>query len=203
MPDCFSVEAAAKDLIARLVSNLTPFDDLERQHIQETLTWIHQGKMPLFRLQEPDIPPKHLVVYFVVWDEDAKKILLVDHKKAQLWLPAGGHVELNEHPRLTVLRECREELGIEADFWHDEPLFLTSTVTGGLTPGHIDVSLWYVVKGHAYQPLSFDLREFNVVQWFALDQIPYAKSDPNMKRFVEKWGKLLSNDAVNHCCLDV
>jgi hypothetical protein len=26
----------------------------------------------------------------VVWDEDAKKILLVDHKKAQLWLPAGG-----------------------------------------------------------------------------------------------------------------
>ena len=38
MPDCFSVEAAAKDFIARLVSNLTPFDDLERQHIQETLT---------------------------------------------------------------------------------------------------------------------------------------------------------------------
>ncbi|MFI5343447.1 MAG: NUDIX domain-containing protein [Chlamydiales bacterium] len=38
---------------------------------------------------------------------------LVDHKKANLWLPAGGHVEPNEHPRETVKREILEELSIQ------------------------------------------------------------------------------------------
>lgn len=197
MPDGSPGKAVAtRDIIAALVSNLSPFDELEHQHIQETLTWI-QGDDSLFRLQKPDISPKHLVSYFMVWDEGAGKILLADHKKTQLWLPAGGRVELYEHPRLTVLRECREELGIDADFWHDEPLFLTSTVTGGLTFGHTDVSLWYVIKGNEQRFFSFDPEEFNAVQWFTLDQIPYEKSDPHMKRFIRKWEGLLGNSLVN------
>ncbi len=48
--------------------------------------------------------------------QQQQKLLLVDHKKAGLWLPSGGHVEIDEHPQTTVQREVREELGIEATF---------------------------------------------------------------------------------------
>jgi 8-oxo-dGTP pyrophosphatase MutT (NUDIX family) len=64
---------------------------------------------------KPDTPPKHLVSYFVLYDESTHKLMLVDHIKAKTWLPAGGHVKLDEDPRITVTREADEELGIVAN----------------------------------------------------------------------------------------
>ena len=124
----------------------------------------------------------------MVFDEEAKKILLVDHKKAQLWLPTGGHVEPDEHPKTTVERECLEELNVALPFWKEDPIFITATVTVGMTAGHTDVSLWYVLTGDSTQSSDYDVDEFNGIQWFHLDNIPYEKSDPHMSRFV---GKLL------------
>jgi len=172
-------------IIADIVSSLSPFDELERQHIEETLSWIQSGA-PLFRIEKPDIPPKHLVTYFILLDEGARKVLLVDHLKAHLWLPSGGHVEVNEHPYETVARECLEELGIEADFWRNDPFFLTVTPTVGLTAGHTDVTLWYVLKGDSKGTYVFDAQEFRAIGWFGFDDIPFEKSDPHMQRFIHK-----------------
>lgn len=171
--------------IFHLVSSMDPVDDLELAHQQETLLWIQSGNL-LFRIQKPDIPNKHLVSYFILFDERREKVLLVDHKKARLWLPTGGHVEVDEDPKESVKRECFEELKIEADFFFSDPLFITSTVTVGLTAGHIDVSLWYVLRGDSSVIYEFDLDEFNAIRWFSFDEIPYNKSDPHMKRFIEK-----------------
>lgn len=180
----------SRDIVAKIISEISPFDDTEGQHIEETLAWIQSGA-PIFRVQKPDVPPKHLVSYFMLFDEAAQKVLLVDHKKAQLWLPAGGHVEPDEHPRDTVIRECEEELGISAEFWRAAPLFLTSTITVGHTAGHTDVSLWYVLKGNQDVPYSFDSNEFNSIQWFGFHNLPFEKSDPHMSRFVQKLKELL------------
>lgn len=92
-------------LIGKTVSEIVPFDALEQQHINETLEWIQSGA-PLFRIQKPDLPPKHLVSYLLILDEVAQKVLLVDHRLAQLWLPPGGHVDPDEHPNTTAAREC-------------------------------------------------------------------------------------------------
>jgi 8-oxo-dGTP pyrophosphatase MutT (NUDIX family) len=176
---------AAVKAVEDLVLSLVPFDELEQHHIQDTLTWIQSGDL-IFRLQKPAIPPKHLVSYFVLYDEKTQKILLGDHLKSNLWLPAGGHVELNEHPGQTVRRECQEELSIEAVFWQPNPLFLTATVTVGLTAGHTDVSLWYVLKGDQVQELVFDKNEFNEMQWFEFEEVAELKSDPHITRFIAK-----------------
>lgn len=176
--------------IEEIVANIPPCDDLEREHIQDTLSWIQSGA-PLFRSQKPDIPSKHLVSYFILFDDNAHKVLLVDHKKAKLWLPSGGHVEPDEPPLETVKRECVEELAIPAVFWCHGPIFLTSTVTVGLTAGHTDVSLWYVLKGGHEEKYQFDREEFTTLQWFPFEKIPYEKSDPHMRRFINKLGGYL------------
>ena len=41
------------------------------------------------------------------------KIFLHWHAKVKEWLPPGGHIELNEDPIETAIRETLEELGIE------------------------------------------------------------------------------------------
>ena len=179
------IKCTSAQSIFDIVTGIKPSDRLEEQHIQDTLTWIQSGAT-LFRIEKPDVPTKHLVSYFVLFDEAAQKILLVDHKKAQLWLPSGGHVEIDEHPKDTVVRECFEELDFYPEFWQDAPLFITSTLTVGLTAGHTDVSLWYVVRGDSQVVYRYDAEEFHGIQWFGLDEIPYARSDPHMKRFVKK-----------------
>jgi 8-oxo-dGTP diphosphatase len=174
-----------RNIIQDLVCSLIPFDPIEAEHIEFVKNWISSGA-PLFRTQKPAVPDTHLVSYFVLIDQAAKKLLLVDHKKAGLWLPAGGHVEPNEHPEETVKREIMEELGVEGDFLMKEPLFLTVTETVGQTAGHTDVSLWYILKGKESHPYQFDHTEFKDIKWFSLQEAPYHRSDPHLQRFIFK-----------------
>lgn len=171
--------------IYQMIDKIEPFDEIEAMQIAFVLTWLNTG-VEIFRIEKPATPDIHLVSYFVLLDEINQKILLVDHKKAELWLPSGGHVELNEHPKETVKREIIEELGIQADFLYVEPFFLTVTKTVGLTAGHTDVSLWYILKGNSEKNLEYDQEEFNGVAWFDMQEIPYEKSDPHMERFIQK-----------------
>jgi 8-oxo-dGTP diphosphatase len=171
--------------LTQSIRAIQPYDALELEQIQEVLAWIDSGA-PLYRIAKPDVPPQHLVSYFVLYDAACQKILLVDHKKAGLWLPSGGHVEPNEHPQATVHRELREELGIAAQFLLPDPLFLTVTPTVALTASHTDVSLWYLLQGNSSQDLTFDCVEFNQIGWFALDALPRERCDPHLSRFVAK-----------------
>jgi 8-oxo-dGTP diphosphatase len=183
-----------RDTIAEIVAAIEPLDELEREHRDSTLAWIRSGA-PIFRIQEPDIPPKHLVSYFAVVDEQDGKLLLVDHKLAGLWLPSGGHVEPDEDPRATVVRELAEELGLAADFMQPRSLFITVTQTVGYG-SHIDVSLWYLLRGDSSCVIEFDRGEFHGVRWFGFDEIPFERSDPHMRRFVEKMRRSLAAQAI-------
>ena len=50
-----------------------------------------------------------------------------------------------------------------------------------------------MLKGNHDDNYEFDRREFNGIRWFALDEIPYEKSDPHMQRCVNK---LVSMDII-------
>ena len=172
-----------REEIRREVLAVQALDGLEQATIDGVLAWIDSG-VELCRLEKPATPPKHLISYFAVVDGD--HVLLVDHINAELWLPTGGHVEPGEHPRETVRREAREELGIEASFLREMPLLLTETETVGKTAGHTDVSLWYVLKGDRSATLTFDRSEFHGVRWFHRTEVPMNRTDPHMHRFLTK-----------------
>jgi 8-oxo-dGTP diphosphatase len=169
--------------IRREVASIQPFDEQEEDHRSDALDWIDSGA-PLFRTAKPATPPKHLVSYIAV--VDGREILLVDHKNAQLWLPPGGHVEPGEHPRETVKRELLEELGFSVGHDIGEPLMVTCTATVGLTSGHTDVSLWYVVTAARTQPVDYDANEFSGVRWFQYSEVPSHRVDPHLTRFLAK-----------------
>lgn len=174
-----------RESIPAELETIKPFDVLEREHLADALTWVKSGA-ELCRIAKPATPPKHLVSYFAVVDEG--HMLLVDHKNARLWLPTGGHVEPGEHPRQTVLRELKEELNLTPTQMVDAPLMVTCTTTVGLTAGHTDVSLWYVVHASRRQPVIFDEHEFHSLRWFRFEELPFEGTDPHMKRFVTKMG---------------
>ena len=43
------------------------------------------------------------------------RVLLHMHKKLHIWLLPGGHVELDEDPNESALREAKEETGLEVE----------------------------------------------------------------------------------------
>jgi 8-oxo-dGTP diphosphatase len=179
-----------KSQIQTEIASIVPYDKLEKEQVADALAWIDSGAN-IFRIAKPDKPPKHLVSYFVLIDPGHNSLLLGDHINAQLWLPTGGHVEMNEHPQATVIREAKEEIGQKAVFlknW-EHPLFVTTTQTVGLTAGHTDVSLWYLLRGDIHQALDFDRREFTDMNWFTFDEVLQshpAVFDPHMQRFTKK-----------------
>lgn len=176
--------------VKNMVANIRPHDSLEQDHIDDILAWI-DSSAPLFRITKPDDPPKHLVSYFVLYDVSANLLMLIDHIKANSWLPTGGHVDPDENPKETVMREAKEELNIKASFtprFGVNPFFVTVTTTTGFG-NHTDVSLWFIIEGNSEAKLAFDPGEMNGYQWLTPQQIldmNISELDPHMHRFVRK-----------------
>lgn len=53
------------------------------------------------------------VVSLFVVHRETESILLVNHRKLDMWLPPGGHIELHELPDEAARRELKEETGLE------------------------------------------------------------------------------------------
>jgi 8-oxo-dGTP diphosphatase len=181
-------------LVYDLVSDLVPGDQLEAAHRRETLRWLETTD-DVYRRKAPLTPPQHLVAYVLLVDDGARSVLLVDHIKSGLWLPAGGHVEPGEHPIETVRRETKEELGIDAVFHPalgERPAFVTVTETVG-EHRHTDVSLWFVLDGGEGQALVPDPREFRGVRWWSRVDLPAADLagfEPHLGRMLARLDRL-------------
>lgn len=177
--------------IRSIISEIAPVDALEAMHRTDVMEWIDSGAA-IFRTEKPATPPKHLVAYCVLVDTETRRVLLVDHRDAQLWLPTGGHVDPGEPPSVAARREMREELGISPAFHPaigDAPLMVTVTETGGMSASHVDVSLWFVFDGSDDPAVSPDAGEFVAAQWWDFDLVndePGTRFDPHLPRFIEK-----------------
>ncbi|MEU4238197.1 NUDIX hydrolase [Actinoplanes sp. NPDC026619] len=168
-----------------LVSRFVPADELGAEHRASALAWL-AGTDDVFRRVKPASPPQHLVSYVVPVAADGR-ILLADHINAGLWLPPGGHVEVDEDPALTARREIQEELGLGDTGLSRSPIFLTITRTVGPDHGHTDVSLWYVLACTGDEQLRPDAGEFHAVRWWTRAELVAAdpgRFDPHFLRFL-------------------
>ncbi len=119
----------------------------------------------------PAAPVRHMTATgFLVWEE---RVLLHWHRKNRLWLPFGGHIEENEDPVQTVLREIEEECGIAARliergarFAFDEPRQLSPPVTI-LLERATDGQLW-----HEHIDLIYFCRPLAGIEALAIDRDP-------------------------------
>lgn len=119
----------------------------------------------------PELIRHFVATVFIV---DNGKVLLLWHKKMQMWLPPGGHIEDGELPDEAAVREVREETGLEIQLIPPEtlkfpgvrmlhqPLFVQLE---DIAPGHQHIDLIYLAKPVGGQ-LNCNRDEAEWARWF-------------------------------------
>ncbi|MFO7172825.1 MAG: inosine/xanthosine triphosphatase [Bacillota bacterium] len=109
------------------------------------------------------------------------RVLLLYHRKLQMWLPPGGHIDPNELPDEAAVREVREETGIEVE------LISRPAVTGvpgpvplarpegvqleDIAPGHQHIDLIYFARPRGGTTPVLNPAESEAVGWFTAEDL--------------------------------
>lgn len=118
--------------------------------------------------------PEHFTASCVVFDLDARRVLLHHHRKADAWGQFGGHIEAADSSlRAAALRECLEESGLaRVDWLSPAPIDLhvhALPAAFGTCRVHRDVV--YGASVDAAAPVSAS-EESLAVAWYDLDALP-------------------------------
>lgn len=142
---------------------------------------------PIF--QQTKNHKKHFTATGYTVNQDRTKMLLVHHKGLNKWLPPGGHVEENEVPHKTALREVYEETGVRAtpmiDDEHDLNLKdITETqiprphaLMYQIIPEskkdaeHIHLDMVFALEADDSVEITAQAREVHDVKWITKDEI--------------------------------
>ncbi|MEN9560936.1 MAG: hypothetical protein RIQ56_209 [Candidatus Parcubacteria bacterium] len=107
------------------------------------------------------------------------KVLLHMHKKLNIWLPPGGHIELDEDPNQAAIREAKEEVGLDIRLIGDQrayvdtpykqrdlipPRFLNRHFID-LESGHEHVDMAFFARANEGEPRPEE--EGGIIRWFS------------------------------------
>lgn len=135
---------------------------------------------------------RHFNTTTYIYDQYNDKFLFILHKKLNKWLSPGGHIELNENPELSALREVKEETGLDVKLLGNRypensdlirPFGIQLNVITDDEHEHFD--LIYLAVPINNIDLVINKEELNDIKWFTLEEIV----DPNFNTFEKnkKW----------------
>lgn len=129
------------------------------------------------------------------------KVLMTWNKKVNNWIPIGGHIELNELPCSSVIREAEEESGLEIElispFDKSETANLVQPVhihLDHIKEDHEHINLIYfgIVKGGECFKKDDEGKE---LRWFSKEEL----EKENLLSDVKEWAiEALNYDRKNN-----
>lgn len=126
----------------------------------------------------------HFCVGVLVVNKKQKKMFVGHHIKSDHWMGAGGHMEEGESPLDTVIRECKEELGLEVinatmfDLTHFDDVNRSDCMQ------HYD--FFYRVELETLPNLTADKGEFHEAGWYSFDEVLNKKLLPKYRASLVK-----------------
>jgi 8-oxo-dGTP pyrophosphatase MutT (NUDIX family) len=165
--------------LSNSISKIDPVDERERDSISKTLdrlTW----EVDLF---DEEVNDHHITASTFVVSE--RGVILHLHRKLQIWVQPGGHVDEGETPVEAALRETLEETGLNAVHCDPPNLFHVDVHPG--PRGHTHYDLRYILLSPAVDP-SPPPGESPEVYWFDFDAAQ-VRCEPALAPSLGKLGR--------------
>jgi 8-oxo-dGTP pyrophosphatase MutT (NUDIX family) len=137
-------------------------------------------------LPEPfsrDQPDAHFTASALVVDEALERTALVHHRKLDIWVQPGGHLDRSDATVAdAALREVREELGLAGTLTGDNPIHLDihEIPDRADMPAHLHLDIRFLVVAAGDLTLSDESHE---VRWMTLDEATQL-GDESVQRLV-------------------
>lgn len=135
------------------------------------------------------------VATFVV---HASRVLMVRHRKLQLWLPPGGHIDQNELPDEAAIREVAEETGLTCELVGEPGLAIDyphqlirpeGIQVEDISPGHQHIDLIYFARltdSPTELPLPITSDESESAGWYTLAELDALPVPPDVRAWAER-----------------
>ncbi len=181
------------DQVAPGLRRHVPADALEGAHLARILAFIERHPTPFDRR----ISEGHLTGSAVVVSASGDQVLLLHHRKLDLWLQPGGHGELGETSGESVaLREALEETGIQGLALHPaapRPLDVDihDIPARGDEPAHQHLDLRYLVVAPPGAEAQRNAEESHALRWCAWHELGALGLDPGLERALAKVRRIL------------
>ena len=163
---------AGVEFVAKFCADLVthePIDDRERESIK-----LFRELAPL--LSSPfneHSDTTHVTASAIV--VGVPGVVLHLHKRLNMWLQPGGHIDAGESVDQAALREAREETGLQLQHFLSLPRFIHLDVhPGPRGHTHLDVRYLLVADNETFAPAEGESKE---VKWFSFDEALQASED--------------------------
>lgn len=123
------------------------------------------------------------------------KVLMIHHNTLQMWLPVGGHIELDEDTDEALFREIKEETGLskkDLEFIDNRPGIKSGTTKFLLVPQHMNIHKIKTLPGHRHILLVYFVRsgtnkvklkkdEHSVIKWFSVQDLKKTRMKEDVR----------------------
>ena len=141
-----------------------------------------------------------VIAGFLIHDN---KVLLIHHKKLDLWLPVGGHIDADEIPDDALKREFKEEVNLDVEILNKKDIPDGGNIKRQLAvPFYVNVHsvgdhdhccLYYLCKLKSPEGLKINESELKDAKWFSIEELEQEHIPADTKNIALRAFKLFTS----------